>query len=244
MSDRQEDFGNVHVAPLRDGGVSIAAPGQRFLLRSLGVALLMLTLGGCGHTALTRTIFDAVPGFRNNADSIKLNPNLRYLRVTARGRVALMVLGYVEKHPQGPIEVWYSSEAEVISLQKGRIVATAGLETDWHAVKNFSLPDWKDMVGGPAVVYRRERDQMPGYRFGIQESVTLYPIAPPSNAKLVGIPATALRWYEEAVIGQPDGLPSARFAAQLNDSAPRIVYGEQCLSPTLCLAWQAWPAAQ
>jgi hypothetical protein len=155
-----------------------------------------------------------------------------------------LVRGYEEKHPEGQIDVWYSTEGEVISLQNGRVVNTAGLETDWRAVRNFSLPAWQDMIGRNAVTYSRERDEMPGYRFGIKETVSLYPVDVPANAKLVGMPATTLRWYEESVIGQPGGLPSGRFAVQLKDGATRIVYGEQCLSKTLCLAWQIWPAAQ
>ena len=161
----------------------------RSRFRSLCLALTLLSLFACGHTPVTRTLFDAIPGLSQKADSINLNPSLRYLRVTVRGRVVLMVLGYVEPHPEGQVETWYSSEGEVIRLQNGRIVATAGLETDWRAVRNFSLPAWKDLVGRPAVVYRRERDEMPGYRFGIAESVSLYPVAVPSNARLVGLPA-------------------------------------------------------
>ena len=80
---------------------------------------------------------------------------------------------------------------------------------------------------------------MPGYRFHIVESVSLYSVPVPSNSKLVGVPASGLRWYEEAVLGQPDGLPSARFALRAGE--PRVIYGEQCLSRDLCFAWQTWP---
>ena len=193
---------------------------------------------------MTQTLWDAIPGLAKNTDAITLNPRLRYLRVTVRGRVVLMVLGYVEPYPEGEIDTWYSSEGEVIRLQSGRVVGTAGLETDWRAVRNFALPAWKDLAGRPALVYRRERDEMPGYRFGIAESVSLYPVPVPSNAKAVGLPVDGLRWYEEAVLGQPDGLPSARFAVHAKDGEPRVIYAEQCLSRSLCLAWQTWPATQ
>ena len=222
---------------------------QRFLppLRSLGLVLATIALGACsqlGHTPVTRTLFDAIPGLGNKVDDIKLNPSLRYLRVTVRGRVVLMVLGYVEPHPEGQIDTWYSSEGEVIRLQNGRIVGTAGLETDWRAVRNFSLPAWKDLAGRSGVVYRRERDEMPGYRFGIAETVSLYPVPVPSNAKLARLPAAGLRWYEEAVLGQPDGLASGRFALHVKNGEPRVVYGEQCLLRDLCIAWQTWPVTQ
>ena len=155
-----------------------------------------------------------------------------------------MVLGYVEPSAAGNVEVWYSSEAEVLRLQNGRIVGTGGLETDWRAVRVFSLPAWKDVIGRATVVYRRERDEMPGYRFGIEEAVSLYPVRPPNNAKLVRLPAQDLRWYEETVQGQPDGLPSARYGLNEKSGEPRVVYGEQCLSQIFCLAWQTWPATQ
>ena len=219
----------------------------RSLCQSLCLApclvLTLLALGACGHTPVTRTLWDAIPAFGRNTDDIQLNPSLRYLRVTVRGRVVLMVLGYVEPHPEGEIETWYSSEGEVMRLQNGRVAGTAGLETDWRAVRNFLLPAWKDVLGG-SLVYRRERDEMPGYRFGIAERVSLYPVPVPSNARLAGPPVQGLRWYEEAVLGQPDSLPSARFALQVKDGEPRVIYGEQCLSQNLCLAWQTWPAAQ
>ena len=193
---------------------------------------------------MTRTLFDAIPGLGTSADNINLNPNLRYLRVTVRGRVVLMVLGYVEPHPEGAIDTWYSSEGEVIRLQNGRVVGTAGLETNWRAVRNSSLPAWKDMLGRSAVTYKRERDQMPGYRFGIAETVSLYPVPVQTNAKHKGLSVQGLRWYEEAVLGKPGGPPSARYALLAKNGDPRVVYGEQCLVTDLCIAWQVWPAPQ
>lgn len=213
----------------------------RSRLRSLCPALCALFLCACGHTPVTLTLFEAA-GFGRKVDNLNLNPELRYLRVTVRGRVALMVLGYVEPRPEGPIDTWYSSEGEVLRLQNGRVVGTAGLETDWRAVRNAGLPAWKDMLGRQKVVYRRERDEMPGYRFGIVEDVSLYPVRTPVNAKLARLPAESLRWYEETVLGAPDGLPSARYALTGKDGQPRVVYAEQCLSQKLCLAWQVWPA--
>ena len=85
---------------------------------------------------------------------------------------------------------------------------------------------------------------MPGYRFGIAERISVYPVRAPFNSKIEGIPAQNLRWFEEAVVGQKDGLPSARFALQIKGDDIRVIYGEQCLSPELCIAWQPWPVAQ
>lgn len=215
---------------------------QMFSLRFLCGLLALLLLGGCGHTPVSRTLFDAIPGLSQKTDQIVLNPSLSYLRVTVRGRVVLMVLGYVDPHADGPIETWYSSQGEVIRLQNGRIVATAGLETDWRAVRSVSRPAWQEMLGRKTAEYRRERDEMPGYRFGISERISVAAVRPPFNARLVGWPAQDLRWFEETVLDDPKGLPSARYGLGLTDGLPRVIYGEQCLSSNLCIAWQTWPA--
>jgi hypothetical protein len=155
-----------------------------------------------------------------------------------------MVLGYVDPNPAGEIQVWYSSEGEVLRTQNGRLVGTAGLETNWSAVRTTALPTWMDVFAQPTLEYARERDETPGYRFGIAERVTIYPVPIPKNAKLSGVAATNLRWFEEAVIGQPDGLPSARYGVQDREGQPpQVIYGEQCLSKDLCIAWQTWPAS-
>lgn len=213
-----------------------------FPFRSLCALLALLVLGACGHTPVTRTLFDAIPGLAKKADELPLNPNLRYLRLTVRGRVVLMVLGYVDAAPEGAIETWYSNQGEVLRLQNGRILSTAGLETDWRAVRNDALPAWQDMLGRTSAQYRRERDEMPGYRFGITETVSLYTVRTPFNARLVGVPAQNLRWYEETVLEPRNSLPSARFALLAREGEARVVYGEQCLSANLCIAWQPWPA--
>lgn len=210
----------------------------------MALALSVVFLGACGHTPVSRTLFDAIPGLAQKADEIPLNPNLRYLRVTVRGRVVLMVLGYVDAHPEGAVETWYSSQGEVIRLQNGRIVTTTGLETDWRAVRYFSLLGWQDMLSRSTAQYRRERDEMPGYRFGIAETVSVYPVRAPFNARLTGLSSQDLRWYEETVLGQADGLPSARYGLALKEGVPGVIYGEQCLSAELCLAWQTWPVAK
>lgn len=207
------------------------------LYASFTLTLVALSLAACGHTPVTQTFFDAIPALGQDVDAIALNPKLRYLRVEVGGRVALMVLGYVDSHPEGEISTWYSSEGEVLRLQNGRVIATVGLETDWRAVRNFSLPAWKDIDDSATVNYRRERDEMPGYRYGIVENVALYPIPVPSDSKLKGVPASDLRWFAEST----DGLSLARYALRTTEGGARVVYAEQCLSRELCINWQIWP---
>ena len=82
---------------------------------ALPLLFLSVLLGACGHTPVSRTLWDAM-GKGQSVDAIILNPNLRYLRVSVRGRVVLMVLGYLDAAPDGVIETWYSSAGEVLRL--------------------------------------------------------------------------------------------------------------------------------
>jgi hypothetical protein len=208
----------------------------------LWCALLALSLAGCGHTPVTRTLFDTF-GKAPGVDAINLNPAYRYLRVSVGGRDALLVLGYSDSTPVGPIETWYSNAGEVLKLQNGRIVSTVGLRIDWRTVTYTDLPSWSDVVNSSSAQFMRKRDEMPGHRFGISETVMLYPVKPPSDARLVGVSAKELMWFEETVQASPKPLPSARYGLSRRNGAPTVIYGEQCLARDLCIAWQAWPAS-
>jgi hypothetical protein len=207
-------------------------------LAALGVCVLLIATG-CGQTALTRTISDTLPVFGADLDPLPLKPNLRYLRVAVQGRTALMVLGYQEPHTDGPIDTWYSAEGETLRLQNGRIVGTAGLATDWRAVRWPSLPKWSALRQQARVEFRRERDEMPGYRFGVTEDLVLRRLILPEDTELVGWEPADLMWFEERKVGA--GGTAALYALAGSGDDWRVVYSEQCLSATLCLAWQEWP---
>lgn len=182
-----------------------------------------------------------------------LRPDLRYLRVTTNGSPALLVLGDIDHDAAGrPVEVWYSASREVLRLQSGRLVGVAGMPVEWRDVRlPASLPNWQDIK--TPVTFVRERDEMPGYRIGLREQMTVRPIAPPSGTGLLGTDAAALQWYEETASASPDlpatlakqwrPLPPTRFAVR-KAATPRSyepVYGEQCLVDNICLQWQTWP---
>lgn len=198
-------------------------------------------LGGCasGDNAVVATLQDGFLGKRA-ADKSRLNPDYRYLRVTVEGRAALMVLGSQERHPDGPIDVWYSAQREVLRLQNGRLVGAVGLTEEWRATRLPPLPAWPDLVSRDTpLTWTRGRDAMPGYRYGLRDTLHLRRIAAPSRSALAGLPAATLTWFEETTVAGT--LPPARYA--LDPSSPvTVVYGEQCLNETLCLSWQRWPA--
>lgn len=229
---------------------------------AMWICVVAVALSGCSST--TDAIFDMakyVGGFGgSDADRARLNPEYRYLRVQIDGRVALLVLGYVDPDPLGPVEVWYSASKEVLRLQHGRLVGATGMTTEWRNVAVKGAPEWTMIrPDGEAVAWSRSVDLMPGYRYGIRHQMSLRRTLPVTRTALRGLDPDKLEWYEESateVAGteisvlragsatQARALPMARYAAQAEPGTPAgvtIVYGEQCLSPDLCFSWQRWP---
>ena len=171
------------------------------------------------------------------------NPNYRYLRVVVGGQTVYMVLGYIDKRSEGAVEVWYSNAGEVVRLLDGRLVGTTGLTTDWREVRFSRLPAWADAANASQPrAYQRERDMMPGYRFGIRDDIVQTPIAVPQQAAVAGTAAASLRWYEERSVSHPSSasLPPARFGVSQAGGTPRVVYSEQCISNDLCMSFEQW----
>ena len=227
-------------------------------IRTLAVpALVICTLTSCASStnAVVQTMRDAVQGNRNVTDA-GLNPAFRYIRVTIDGRVSFLALGGEDKHPQGPIEVWFSGEREVLRLQNGRLVGASGVTTEWRSVTLPAMPTWAELASSRRPFqWMRIRDVMPGYRYGIRDELVLRPISPPQKSALQGVDAQSLSWFEERFqtgtaagrltklvtnIGVDGVLPPARYAVDLRDGKEVVVYGEQCLAPELCFTWQKW----
>jgi hypothetical protein len=226
-------------------------------VRALFVAgAAMFLLGACSSDmgAIVDTMRAAV---RRDAgtEGVRLNPNLRYLRVTIDGRVAFVARGGVEQHPQGPIESYFSAEREVLRLQNGRLVAAVGTTTEWRRVSLPDLPAWSVLAkAGKPVQWERVRDVMPGYRYGVRDALVLRVVPPPSRTELREVDPRSLTWFEErseaggrsglvtVVRGDSggDALPPARYAVEIRDGSETVVYGEQCLAPGWCFAWQRW----
>ncbi len=188
-----------------------------------------------------------MPGTAVDPLKFGVDPRYRYLRVQAPGSTpALLVLGYVDPHPLGPIEVWYSASGEVLKLQNGRVVAAHGLAMDWPSVRFDSVPvAWRD-VDGRGSTYVRSRDEIPSYRFGVRETVLtmLSEQAPILEGFAVSLPASAklTRWYQESAQG-PDGVAlHSWFALATHRGEQTIVFSEQCMTQKICLRIQVWPA--
>lgn len=223
----------------------------RFCNRHCVSAFSLVLLSGCSSGSLLSDVAGAVyrEQFGAGVDvtqTATLNPAYRYLRVQlVGGSPALFVLGYVDSHPQGDIEVWYSSISEVIKTQNGRIVAVSGLDVDWRTVRFESVPPNWDSLTQASYTITRVRDEMPGYRYDVTDQLILTRVAGvPSIVLPSSLPlevAKSYEWVRESPSGAQPGLPDSWYALEKVDGKYRVAYSYQCLSKRLCLNLQRWP---
>lgn len=220
------------------------------------LAIAAFFLSGCASnsTPLAEILSKVVSEKLAKDDDSKLigkpNPDYRYLRVEVEGhRPAFLVLGYIDAHPLGNIEVWYSAQQELIKTQNGRIVGTAGLKIDWRNVQFPSPPpEWaaRASQGG---AYPRVRDEIPDHRYAITDQIELQPWqgVPPITlpASLNAEQARTYAWFREAALtSSAEVLPPAWYAWGMYRGIPSVVYSQQCLSTSFCLKLQLWPAQE
>lgn len=182
--------------------------------------------------------------FRGDAlvDRHPLDPRYSYLRVTSNGKAGLLVLGNVDQDATGqPVQVWYSAGSEVLRLRAGRLAGLEGTPVEWRTVRwPEAPPPWEDVGQHSQVAYTRDRDEMPGYRLGLKDALSLKQIPPPSSSEWRGPVPPGLQWYEEV---PANGTAfTARYAVQRLGDAALPLYGEQCLARDFCLTWQVWPS--
>lgn len=208
-------------------------------------AILFLT--ACASKSLLSEVtsavfFDKFPFDSPGIAEAKLNPSYQYLHVTlGNSKPALLVLGYVDAHPQGNIEVWYSGLGEVLRLQNGRLVGASGLPVEWRRVTySETPPDWNS-VSAAGVQYARIRDEYPGYKLGLMDQVFSTHMKKPPDDFLSDAPAD-VSWYQERYSDAGGtSIPAAWFALGNYGGQKTIVYSRQCLSVNVCLTLKRWP---
>jgi hypothetical protein len=178
-----------------------------------------------------------------------LQPEFEYLWVSVDGKASVMALGAREARGTAVHEHWYTSQGEMLHLVNGRVQQALGFTHElrqqtgappaWDSFAAQRMPmNMKDQVSASPhatknAVWTRQLDVMPGYRYGVQETVVSRTVAEPTRLP-EGVPAQA-HWVADEVLGKKtNGLPwvyAQRFAVA-ND---RVVYSEQCLAPAVCL---------
>ena len=213
----------------------------------------VLLLAGCASGALLSDISKATFLGRSSPNAVDLNSvqlrsDYMYLRVELSGQPpSLLVLGYVDPHPMGNVEVWYSAQGEVLRLQHGRLIGAAGLAVSWKRVAYPKAPPaWTDILTTRAS-FERVRDVAPGYHHNLVDKVTLTPVSAKNVLGFVSPfqqeNSQPVAWFRESYVSSAfaPALPDSWFALGLYQGQQSIVYSRQCLSAELCLSIQRWP---
>lgn len=212
----------------------------------LSMLLLALSLAGCAAldaSPVWQSLRQIVPP-PTAPEKADFPPPYRYLRLEIDGRVIFLASDTPQADQPGATVTWYSAGREVLRLREGRLVAAVGMREEWRVVSLPELPQWAVLVDREVPLrWVRQRDVMPGYRFGVEDALVLQKVAPPQASALKGLAPGALVWFEERFVHaeSPEALPVARYAVQRDGGTARVVYGEQCVSLTVCFSWQRWP---
>ena len=211
------------------------------MMRRYWALLLPIVCVGCASGP--GAVYDAMRAALSlpTADSAHppaLQADLQYLQVAQNGQTSRLALGYREPlttNPDSQAEVWFAGNGNLLKLHNGRLIASTGLATDWRAVRWTALPQWRD-VPAQGVTYERERDVMPGYRYGLRDRLHLRPMpAPPALAPSgVAWRANDMRWFEETDLN--GHLPAGYFAVDPSRPEYPVVFSYQCLAADLCLS--------
>lgn len=226
----------------------------------VAVSLACALLAGCQSAPLA-VWQTAVMAVRPGAVVAPSVPNVSFLKVVSPAGTAFLVLGDLDPAAGGgQAQVWYSAGRQVLRLDQGRVASTAGLPVDWRSVATSGRPLWSSAQAAPAS-YLRQRDEFPGYRFGITERVTVRAARPPADGwgrQWAGRPGVV--WFAEeaepwqeadralplAASGSSPSraaadanrrlsLPTAWFAVDLKAPGEPVLYSRQCLARHFCL---------
>jgi hypothetical protein len=173
-----------------------------------------------------------------------LLPGHEYLMVEVNGRQVILALGQrkTTPSPNGDVvdEYWYSASREMMHLRNGRLHVIMGMHTEWRDNRS-TPPAWSALQAqGEAAQWLRTRDEMPYYRFGIQDRIRTQALAHAPIAAPAGLPTqgNAIVWAQDHIeTTTPKGhrwVYTQNFALAAN----QVIYSEQCISPELCLRLQ------
>lgn len=230
-------------------------------IKTLLQVISVLILSGCAGSD-SNVVYDTFKLGISNPNTIidetPLNPKYSYLKVDANGQPALLVLGYQDRKKNDLQNVWYSAFKEVIEINGGRLVSTAGLDVNWTKVVLYDAPSLSEALltnqnvvskRTPQLRYTRLRTTMPRYQVNIRETVVMKALneVPDDAPKVLRSPVNGvgIRWVEEIVLipanNQNPSIKPLRAIYAIDIKTNEVVFGKQYLTPEYYVSWLSWP---
>ncbi len=210
-----------------------------FVFKLISTACFTFFLLGC--TNLWQAGWQTVHQSRSadrQSQALGINPNLRYLKVAINQHEVFMV----EAYRLGSESVWVSSDQAIIKTRNGYLSDLEGFRSNWQEVRGPDLGLVAQLTRPTA--YTRVRNEMPGYRYQVRESVLITPLAAaPKDILFEPSAGPSLRWFSEEVRSQAGGLSPpyhypGLFAIDISQKPIQVVFGQQCLASDYCIRWQ------
>jgi hypothetical protein len=206
-------------------------------LRVVGALLFVNLLTGCvGVSPTLDFITHLLPG---KEPALMVAKGYEYLLIEIDGRKTAMALGHRQELVEaGEVKVhehWYSGQREMIHMVNGRIHTALGLTVEWRRQQS-SPPTWASLSASKAaVLWQRDIDLMPSYRFGQSDRIeTQVGTAPPGAPGGAG----ATQWFSDHVSSSQALGADWVFKQHFAVVQGRVVYSEQCLSPSVCFKFK------
>ncbi len=163
----------------------------RLMLLRLPALLLALLLSGC---QVTPGVGWGViqhwqrMGSAPELPEAQLDPRFEFLQMKlGDSPAAYLALG----KRVGASESWYSADPLLVVLEDGRLGPFAGAAVEWRAVRQAGRPDWERLLRRNSTQrWQRQRDEMPGYRFGLTDEIETRRVA------LADLPAELMPVHE------------------------------------------------
>jgi hypothetical protein len=197
--------------------------------------LIVVAFSGCGGINPVIDMTTTLLPF--NSTVVSFQPGFEYLAVNLNGRKTHIALGHRVKQGDTLHEYWYSGEREMMHLANGRIVEVQGMTYEVRATTT-EVPSWQSIADSSQyIVWSRQRDVMPGYRYGLVEYVISQKVTPSAKERDLIKNENAI-WVEEEIKSKnTDGKAwiYGDLFAIVND---QVIYSQQCVSAALCFTLQ------
>ena len=169
-----------------------------------------------------------------------LNPTYEYLLTHYEGRKVHLALGYREFVNDHIVEYWYSGAGEMLEISDGRVKKALGMIVEIRGNQG-DPPLWASFSElHQSQTWRRKIDLMPGYRFGVEETITtrlLKKNETPLFEKKRTFPRNT-NWFLEVVTSQNIQGQQEQYQQIFAVNKNQVIYSEQCLHKSMCMSFQ------